>query len=74
MTAREIHTKQQLKMKLINQNISLLFLVIFPLSIIAQECNCVKTLDWAKNTFEQNDAGFKYILNKKGEQSYRIHN
>jgi hypothetical protein len=57
LTAREIHTKQQLKMKLINQNISLLFLVIFPLSIIAQECNCVKTLDWAKNTFEQNDAG-----------------
>lgn len=62
------------KMKPYNQKLSFLFLILFPLSILGQECNCKETLDWAKSTFEKNDAGFKYILNKKGEQSYRTHN
>ncbi len=61
-------------MKPNNQKKFFIFLILLPFTILGQECNCKETLDWAKNTFEQNDAGFKYILNKKGEQSYKIHN
>jgi hypothetical protein len=38
------------------------------------KCDCRKTFEWMKSTFEENDAGFSYILGKKGQQAYDIHN
>jgi hypothetical protein len=30
--------------------------------------------EWVKQTFEENDAGFRHIINKKGVNAYNIHN
>ncbi len=40
----------------------------------AQECNCEANLNWVRQTFEQNDAGFEYALETKGEEAYQKHN
>ena len=39
-----------------------------------QTCNCESNFEWMKKTFEENDAGFQYIIDKKGQASYNIHN
>ncbi len=39
-----------------------------------QTCDCKKEFEWLKTTFEQNDAGFKYIIDKKGKEMYEQHN
>ncbi|MGB0839927.1 MAG: S41 family peptidase [Chitinophagales bacterium] len=46
----------------------------FSLSVSGQECDCEATFDWVKKTFEENDAGFQYIVDKKGIQTYALHN
>lgn len=38
------------------------------------ECNCREHFDWVKSTFEENDAGFGYVLEKKGQAAYDLHN
>ncbi len=40
----------------------------------AQNCDCKANYEWVKKTFEENDAGFRYILKTKGEQAYADHN
>lgn len=40
----------------------------------AQNCNCESNFEWVKKTFEDNDAGFEYYIEKKGEQAYKEHN
>jgi Peptidase family S41 len=50
----------------------LLFLWVLPVS--AQDCNCKDNFEWAKKTFEENDAGFQYIIDKKGAAEYQKHN
>jgi hypothetical protein len=40
----------------------------------AQDCNCESNFEWMKKTFEENDAGFQYIIDTKGTQAYNIHN
>ncbi len=50
----------------------LLFMIISP--AFAQKCNCLTNLKWLIKTFEQNDAGFAYVLEKKGEKAYKAHN
>lgn len=40
----------------------------------AQSCNCETNFEWVKKTFEQNDAGFKYVIDSKGKQAYEDHN
>lgn len=57
-----------------NKHLILLLLVIFPHAIFSQDCNCKEIFEWTKQTFEENDAGFSYIIEKKGEQAYSIHN
>lgn len=52
----------------------LLGLLLSSSFIIGQTCDCTKKYEWLKTAFEQNDAGFQYILNKKGQQAYDIHN
>ena len=49
-------------------------MLIIPVSIYAQKCDCESIFNWTKKTFEQNDAGFQYILDKKGSKAYRVHN
>ena len=43
-----------------------LFLIGFSNFAFSQKkCNCESDFQWMKKTFEENDAGFKYILEKK---------
>ncbi len=41
---------------------------------VAQNCNCLSNLKWLIKTFEQNDAGFQYVIDKKGKKAYLLHN
>ncbi len=56
------------------------FLLFIVLSVFvantvnAQDCNCKSNFEWMKKTFEENDAGFQYIINKKGQAAYDMHN
>lgn len=54
--------------------IFLILLVITPSLITAQDCDCTSNFLWAKKTFEENDAGFSFALDKKGEKAYQEHN
>ncbi len=40
----------------------------------AKTCTCKSNFEWVKKTFEENDAGFRYIIDKKGQRAYDIHN
>jgi hypothetical protein len=40
----------------------------------SQNCDCESAFVWAKKTFEENDAGFRLILEKKGKDAYNTHN
>ena len=44
----------------------------FPAS--GQNCTCESNFEWVKKTFEENDAGFQYIIDKKGQAAYNIYN
>lgn len=48
--------------------------LILPFTIFGQDCDCMSTFEWVKNTIETNDAGFQYIINAKGENAYELHN
>ncbi|GHT10208.1 hypothetical protein FACS189426_10040 [Bacteroidia bacterium] len=55
-------------------------ILVFALTLListtgnAQDCNCESNFEWIKKTFEENDAGFQYIIDSKGKQAYDIHN
>ncbi|WP_312365705.1 S41 family peptidase [Sphingobacterium sp.] len=49
-------------------------LLSLPILNFAQNCNCESNFLWVKKTFEENDAGFQYIISKKGLDAYAIHN
>jgi Peptidase family S41 len=53
-----------------------LLLIILPFFSKAQtqNCNCKSNFDWLQKTFEENDAGFSYVLDRKGKQAYEKHN
>jgi predicted RNA binding protein YcfA (HicA-like mRNA interferase family) len=40
----------------------------------SQNCDCKSNFDWMKKTFEENDAGFQYVVNTKGKHAYFVHN
>lgn len=53
----------------------MLFLILFiPILLKAQECDCECNFNWAKKTFEENDAGFAFAIENKGKQAYEKHN
>lgn len=52
----------------------LLILVTSSAWSFAQNCNCESNYQWVKKTFEENDAGFQYIIEKKGTAAYEFHN
>lgn len=35
-------------------------------TVFAQSCPCEENFKWVKRTFEENDAGFMYVIDKKG--------
>lgn len=39
----------------------------------AQSCDCKTEYNWLKETFEKNDAGFRYIIDRKGIEAYNTH-
>jgi hypothetical protein len=40
----------------------------------SQNCDCKSDFIWMKKTFEENDAGFQYVIDQKGYQAYDDHN
>ncbi|MFK7755983.1 MAG: S41 family peptidase [Flavobacteriales bacterium] len=42
--------------------------------VFSQSCDCSSNLKWLTETFEKNDAGFKYVIDIKGENSFATHN
>ena len=40
---------------------------------LAQPCNCPTTFNWMVTTFEENDAGFQLVLDRKGAAEYAKH-
>lgn len=42
--------------------------------VFSQPCDCSSNLRWLIETFEKNDAGFQYVIDGKGENSYATHN
>jgi hypothetical protein len=39
-----------------------------------QTCDCKQNFEWMKKTFEENDAGFQYVIDIKGKPAYDYHN
>jgi hypothetical protein len=55
--------------------ISLILISVTTLTIgFSQECDCESNFYWVKNTFEENDAGFQYVIDQKGVPAYEVHN
>jgi len=54
----------------------IILIVLIQLSYngFSQTCDCSSNLKWLSETFEKNDAGYKYVIDKKGENSYLAHN
>ena len=48
--------------------------ILFSCSHKEKTCSCESNFEWIKKTFEENDAGFQYIIDKKGQEVYNIHN
>ncbi len=46
---------------------------LFAGPLYAQPCDCPSTFAWMVSTFEQNDAGFQLVLDRKGEAAYAEH-
>ncbi len=54
----------------------LTFLLLFNLlvySVSAQKSDYEKSFNWVVKTFEENDAGFSYIIERKGADYYNFH-
>ncbi|OCK50339.1 hypothetical protein BA768_20130 [Chryseobacterium sp. CBo1] len=51
-----------------------LLLILMSTFTFGQECDCEANFLWAKKTFEENDAGFHYTIDKKGQDTYNILN
>lgn len=55
-------------------NYYLLVLSLFMVSItFGQNCNCPEDFKWLKKTFEENDAGYQYVIDQKGINAYKNH-
>ncbi len=51
-----------------------LFFLFTPLMGYAQDCDCIENFNWVQQTFEENDAGFSFVLDSKGKEAYAQHN
>lgn len=59
---------------LLSTPIIFLFFAFLNKPVFAQTCNCGDAFKWAVKAFEENDAGFQYIIDQKGMESYKAHN
>jgi hypothetical protein len=41
---------------------------------VSESCRCGESFEWLRSTFETNDAGFGYIVERKGRAAYELHN
>jgi hypothetical protein len=48
-------------------------LSVSSISGFSQNCNCPGSFDWMVDTFKTNDAGFQYVVDKKGTDEYAKH-
>ncbi len=55
------------------RSLTLLFFLC-PLFVAAQDCLCSDNLEWLIKTFSENDAGFQFVIDKKGMAEYEKHN
>lgn len=53
--------------------IPFLLLTLSFLGSFSQNCDCVADFDWMVHTFKTNDAGFSYVIEKKGLDEYVKH-
>lgn len=56
------------------KNILFILFIFKASTTFSQNCDCKATFEWVKETFENNDAGFQYIIDQKGEELYNVHN
>ncbi|WP_459212198.1 S41 family peptidase [Aquimarina rhabdastrellae] len=56
------------------QKTILTLLLFLPLFSFSQNCDCTSNFEWVKKTFEENDAGFQFVIDRKGEKAYEQHN
>ncbi|MBI1836015.1 MAG: peptidase S41 [Flavobacteriia bacterium] len=57
-----------------NKQIIILTFLLNTYVLNAQNCDCEANLNWVRQTFEQNDAGYTYALETKGKEAYQKHN
>lgn len=50
------------------------YLSCFTFNVSAQECDCLSNYNWMRKTFEENDAGFHYVIEQKGMDAYNAFN
>lgn len=56
------------------KNILFILFIFKASTTFSQNCDCKATFEWVKETFENNDAGFQYIIDQKSEELYNVHN
>ncbi len=49
----------------------ILFIIVHLSSAFSQQCDCHKEYLWMKKTFEENDAGYPWLIKEKGYESYK---
>lgn len=55
------------------KGLSIIFTFFLSTMTFGQNCSCADNFVWLKETFEKNDAGFQYVIDKKGEADYKNH-
>jgi hypothetical protein len=56
------------------KKLSVFLFLIISCNTFAQKCSCKDNFNWLKKNFEENDAGFQLVIDKKGLDSYQNHN
>lgn len=59
---------------MLRKTIFLLILLFSSPFVFSQDCDCIANYEWVKKTFEENDAGYQYVIDQKGLQAYADHN
>ncbi|MCX7554002.1 S41 family peptidase [Marinicella sp. S1101] len=57
-----------------NNNLIITLALLTSTQAFSKTFDCSSNLKWLTETFEKNDAGFQYIIDIKGENSYAAHN
>ncbi len=56
------------------KHFTLFLLLFFTVPLFAQDCGCAANFEWVRSTFEENDAGYQFVIDQKGEAAYAQHN